>query len=76
MGTAAKWLPNSLGLFTVCVCVCVCNTHWMAWMGKMQSTNSEYGTTYLATPHVTFLCLALNIAVVNSGHLNMFWFSG
>jgi len=34
LGTAAKWLPNSLGLFMVCVCVCVCAilTGWLGWV--------------------------------------------
>ncbi len=33
----------------VCVHCCVC----ALWMGQMQSTNSEYGSPYLAVCHVT-----------------------
>ncbi len=38
-------------VFTVCVgsLLCVCT-----WMGKMQSTNFEYGSPYLAVCHITF----------------------
>ncbi len=60
------WLPS------VCVCVfhysllCVCT-----WMGEMQSTNSEYGSPYLATSHLLsflpFLTAKLHIrTVINS----------
>ncbi len=35
----------SIGVFMVCVCVCVCVC---TWIGEMQSTNSEYGSPYLA----------------------------
>ncbi len=38
-------------VFTVCLCslLCVC----ALWMGWLQSRNSEYGSPYLATRHVT-----------------------
>ncbi len=41
-----KWLPTAPGVCSRCVCVhsCVC----------VQSTNSEYGSPYLAVCHVTF----------------------
>ncbi len=36
----------------VCVCVCVFTTVCVCtWMGKMHSTNSEYGSPYLAIRH-------------------------
>ncbi len=51
-------------VFTVCVCVCVCVCACVCsllcvctWMGQMQSTNSEYGSPYLATRHFTSLSL-------------------
>lgn len=36
-----------------CVFTTVCKAA-STWTGKMQSTESEYGTPYLATHHVTF----------------------
>ncbi len=49
-----KWLHTAPGVFTVCVCVftslkCVCTLD-----GLMQSTNSEYGSPYLAVCHIAF----------------------
>ncbi len=42
-------------LLRVCVHCCVCSLVCMCtWMGWMQSTNSEYGSPYLATHHFTF----------------------
>ncbi len=39
----------------VCVCVCVCSLLCVcSWMGKMQSTDSEYGSQYLAVCHFHF----------------------
>ncbi len=62
------WLPS--------VCVCVCVFHYSllcvcTWMGEMQSTNSEYGSPYLATSHLLsflpFLTAMLHIrTVINS----------
>ncbi len=41
---------NGCPLLRVCVHCCVC----ALWMGYVQSTNSEYGSPYLAVCHVTF----------------------
>ncbi len=38
-------------VFMVCVCSLLCVCTWMGWM---QSTNSEYGSPYLATCHFHF----------------------
>ncbi len=38
--------PTAPGVCSRCVCVCA------LWMGYMQSTNSEYGSLYLAVCHV------------------------
>ncbi len=40
---------NGLARLRVCVHCCVC----ALWMGLMQSTNSEYGSPYLAVCHFT-----------------------
>ncbi len=52
-GAAAICLPTAPGVCSWCVCVftAVCMCTWMGWM---QSTNSEYGSPYLATHHFTF----------------------
>ncbi len=49
------WLPTAPGVCSQCVWVhcCVC----ALWMGKLQSTKSKYGSTYLAVCHVTFIRL-------------------
>ncbi len=52
-GAVEIWLPTAAGVCLRCVCVhyCVCVCTWMGWM---QSTNSKYGSPYLATHHFTF----------------------
>ncbi len=52
-----KWLPTALGVYSRCVCVhcCVC----APWMGKIRSTNSEYGSPYLVIYHVIHSLLFL-----------------
>lgn len=47
-GTAAKTAAQCS--WCVCSKLCLCT-----WMGGTQSTNSEYGTQYLATCYVTFI---------------------
>ncbi len=54
-GTVAICCP----LLRMCVCVCVCSLLCVCtWMGWMRSTNSEYGSPYLATHHFTKLIYA------------------
>ncbi len=58
-----KWLPTALG---VCVFSAVCALHLpTALCVNLQSTNSEYGSPYLAVCHITFMLL-LNSKLIHS----------
>ncbi len=54
------WLPTALGIHSVCVCVCMCSL-------LVHFTNSEYGSPYLATRHVTSLSLFTFTFIYGSG---------
>ncbi len=49
-GRVCREYPTAPG---VCVCSLLCV---YTWMGSIQSTNSEYGSPYLATRHFTSRC--------------------
>ncbi len=74
----APWVPQHYGcpllrvcVFTLCVCSLLCVCTWMGWM---QSTNSKFGSPYLATHHFTFTKL-IYACLRKSFYCRLFFFN-